>query len=366
MTALTAFVGLAAFVAVLCLGFETTVIVFLGTLPFLAWAQIHISGVPWSLVPSALLLLLTIQAISARPVGSRGRPAFGLTAVVLLYAGVASAQAFSPGLPSVLLGLRGSRLVVEPLVLYFVGSEVARRPALVRRVLRVIVATGVVVIAYAGKQWLFGFDAAERSYFRHTFPMVVRERRLTSTLPGATALGVYATLVALVLLSRVVRHRGHWARWALLGAAAMFTLFLTGQRGIQVAGLGAGLALVAVAVLRPGTRQPAARIGEALTIVVALMLAIAIITPVQDRRLASAPDRTALDAARLKLALLKSGEDETSFRLRRSRLDQVADALGVAPLGWAPGSTCSRTLIVPRTAPCSVRPASVGRTISPA
>src|SRR5204863_3550061 len=103
-----------------------------------------------------------------------------------------------------------------------------------------------------GEEWLFGFDGAERSYFRHTFPIAVRERRLTATLPGATALGVYVTLVALVLLSRVVRHRGHAARWVLLGAAAMFVLFLTGQRGIQIAGLGAGLALVVVALLRPG------------------------------------------------------------------------------------------------------------------
>jgi hypothetical protein len=280
---------------------------------------------------------MVFQAVTVKPAPGRTRPAYGLTTVILLYLGVAAAQAFSPELPSVVIGVRGLRLIAEPLVLFFIGSEVARRPQLRRQVIRMIVITGVIVIAYAGKQWLFGFDHAERAYLRHTFPIAVRERRLTSTMFGATALGIYMSLLAFVALSRVVRQRRGAIRWGLLATAAMFVLFLTGQRGVLLAGLTGGAAIVAVAVLRPGTRGPAARVGEALTVVVALALAVAITTPLQDRRQASAQGQTALDAARIKLALLKSGSQETSYQLRSSRLQQVGDALSTAPLGVGTG-----------------------------
>jgi hypothetical protein len=327
----------AAGVALLALGFDATLLTLVAVVPFLGWLSSHFPGVPWTIVPTALLVLLAFQALSLPPAGGRTRPAYGLTAVVMVYLTVAAAQAFSPGLPSVVAGLRGLRIVAEPMILFFAGSEVARRPELRRRLVRVLLVSGAVVLAYGFKQWLGGFDVAERIFFRHTFPVALRERRIFSTLLGATALGNFAAVVAFMAVADMMRQRRLRIGHAVIVVAAAFALFLTGQRGVQLAVVAAGVAVVAVVLLRPGTRHMAARAGQVLTVVFAVLLAVAIITPVQDRRQASAGGQSALDAARIKLALLKQGSQETSFQLRQDRLGQVGHALDVAPLGVGTG-----------------------------
>ncbi|MCO8126381.1 O-antigen ligase family protein [Acidimicrobiia bacterium EGI L10123] len=316
--------------------FDTKVLVLVAVLPFLGWLQAHAAGVPWSLAVTGLIALLLLHAVRERP-ASTGRGAHGLTALVLGYGAVVAAQAFSTDLPSVLTGLRGARLVVEALALYFIGAEVARRPVLVRRLVQVVLAGGALVGAYAIKQWLAGFDAAEIAHYRRTFPIAIRERRIFSTLPGASALGHHLGLVALMSGAALLVRPRRWVVPSALLATSLLGVLLTGQRGVQLSVFAAGLAVVAVALCRPAFRREGARAGQVVTVLATAVIALVLLTPVQDRRAASEPDRSAFDSARIKLALLRDGADESSARLRTERLGQTVDALLERPFGAGTG-----------------------------
>jgi hypothetical protein len=336
--------GLAAVALLVSRSFDTKVLATLGLLPFLGWLQVHLTGVPWSLVESALVAVLVVSAIRERPQPSersrRARPAYGLAGIVLLYLAVATAQAFSPDLPSALAGLRGLRLVVEPIAFFFVGGEVARRPLLLRRVRTLLLVTGAVVVLYGLRQWLGGFDAAELRFYRSTFPVAIRERRVFSTLPGASALGLYAALVGYVAVVRLLFRDGDVRRrWALtvLSVGAAVVVLICGQRGVIVAAVAGVAVILALGLLRPDLRRRSARTGQLVTVGVALLLALVVVTPVQDRRAASDPASSAFDSARIKLALLREGSQERSAELRTTRFEQAGEALHVRPLGAGTG-----------------------------
>ncbi len=316
--------------------FGTKVLVLVTVLPFLGWLQAHVPGVPWSLAVTGLIAVLLLHAVQERP-ATTGRGAHGLTALVLGYGAVVAAQAFSTDLPSVLTGLRGARLVLEALALYFVGAEVARRPVLVRRLVHVVLAGGAIVGAYAIKQWLAGFDAAEIAHYRRTFPIAIRERRIFSTLPGASALGHHLGLVALLAGATLLVRPRRWVLPSALLATSLVGVLLTGQRGVQLSVFAAGVTVVAVALCRPSFRREGARAGQVVTVLATVVVALVLLTPVQDRSAASEPGRSAFDSARIKLALLRDGADETSARLRTERLGQTVDALVERPFGAGTG-----------------------------
>lgn len=316
--------------------FDVKVLVLAGVLPTLGWLQSHLGGIPWSLAVSGLIGLVLIHAVREQPAVA-SRPAHGLTALVLAYAAVVAAQAFSTDLPSVVTGLRGARLVLEAVSLYFLGAEVARRPDLVRRLVFVVLAGGAVVAAYALKQWLGGFDAAELAHYRQTFPVAIRERRIFSTLPGASALGHHLGLVALLAGAALVVRPRRWLVPSALLAASLVGVLLTGQRGVQVSVFAAGIVVVAIALCRPSFRREGARAGQVVTVLAACVVALVLLTPVQDRRAASEPGRSALESARIKLALLRDGADERSVQLRSERLGQTVAVLLERPLGAGTG-----------------------------
>lgn len=323
--------------AFFCTSFETKVITYVVALPLVTWCDIHFSSKAWSAIPTAILVLATLQAIGLRPTTERIRPATGLTAVVFAYGGLAAIQAFNPLLPSTTLGLRGARLIVEPLLLYFVGIEVARRPALLRRLVITILAVGALVALYALRQSIVGFDAEESRFYRQNFAISFRESRVAGTMAGATVLGHHVALVAFlaigVMANRALR------TWLLTPLAVLcgFVALLTGQRGVLVSGAVALPVVLAIGILRWESRTRMARVGRAAAIAVALIVALAVSTPVQDRRLARAEGTSAYEAAKIKLAQLKSGGDETSLQLRVDRMQQLVDATHEVPLGAGSG-----------------------------
>ena len=331
-----AIVGAVVFVQ----GFRTKAVLYFAFLPFQTWFQIHFPSTLWTAVVSGLLLLLVLAALSLRPQpGSSGRAAYGLTAVVVLYGGLAIAQAFNPDLPSVLLGLRGARLFVEPILLFFVGVELAKRPAVGRAVLITVIVTGTVVILYALKQGLIGFDGDEFAHYRRNFAIGAQERRVFSTMAGASVLGHYVTLVALLvagvlLYTRTIRK--YWPGLALLACAA-YVIILTGQRGVLVSAAAAVAAAAAVGVSRLQWRARALYSAAVLSLLLGAVAALVVATPVEDRRAARLQSDNAFEAARVKLALLKTGGEETSLQLRMEHLENTFKALEVAPLGVGTG-----------------------------
>jgi len=312
------------------------ILAYLVVLPLSTYLEIHGSPL-WGSLPSFLLAGAVLQLLaSPAPVGV-GRPARGLTALVVAYGGLAVVQAFNPALPSVTLGLRGARLFVEPLLLFFVGVEVARRPELLRRVLTTVAVVGGVVALYAIRQALVGFDPTEAAWYRRSFAVSYREQRVFGTMAGATVLGHHMALVACLGLARAIQRGPWWPAWGGLAAVCGWVALLTGQRGVLLA-FGAGIAVVlGLALSRPETRHGAARAGQAVTVVAALVVALAVATPVQDRRLASAEGTSAFQAARIKLAQLKAGGDERSLALRVQRVGEMVDAVGTVPLGAGTG-----------------------------
>lgn len=321
-------------------GFPTKLLLYFAVLPFQTWLQIHVGSNLWTLAVSGLLVLAAVSSLSVRPPdGDRSRAAYGLTAVVLLYGGLAVAQAFNPDLPSVTLGIRGARLFVEPILLYFVGAEVARRPSLARKLLVVVLVTGAVVIAYGIKQGLFGFDGREFSHYRRNFAPGATERRVFSTMAGATVLGHYVTFVILlaggVLFSLRRALRG-WPLFLLI-AGAGYVIILTGQRGVLISAAAAAAASGAVAISRLQWRSAALYSAAVLTLLIGVVMALVVVTPVEDRRAARIQANSAFEAARVKLALLKTGGEETSLQLRLDHLHNAGQALTVAPLGVGTG-----------------------------
>ena len=309
-------------------------------LPFVSWLTIHVHFAYWTLVPTSVVIVMALVAFRTRPVEGPALVAYGLTAVVLMYAGVVLAEVFNPKLASVTLGVRGGRLYLEPILLFFVGAEVARRPELRRRVVTVILLAGGVVVAYALKQGITGFDLKESIYLRRTFNIALKEHRVMGTMNGATVLGHYLALVLLLIAARIMHGLGNaWLRVLeiAVAGACCYGMLLTGQRGVMLAGAAGAVVVTCVGLARSSTKGWAAVVGQGLVVVLFLAVVLAITTPIQDRRQAAKPHQSAFEAARLKFALLKEGRPESSVQGRLNLLSQIRTVADVAPFGVGAG-----------------------------
>ena len=346
--------------------FATRLTVYLLVLPFLTWLQIHLPSKEWTLVPTALVLLTAAVAIGLPPraavkqgdvrhedgeqgageheAGEHGegdrlsRPAKGLTIVVLLYAGLVAAEAFNPDLPSVTLGVRGARLVLEPLLLYFIGAEVARRPELTNRVVKILIGTGAVVAAYGVKQGFLGFDHRESLYYiGHFQTLTLHEQRTFSTMAGASVFGDYMGLVMFLCIGLIVHGSRRSVALSVLIAVCGFDMLITGQRGVIVGALAGTLVTAAIALVRRSTRRRGVFMAQVLTVLIAVLVGMVVITPLESRTTLQKQKESAFQAARLKLALLKEPNQDASVANREQRLDQLGGALEKVPLGAGSG-----------------------------
>ena len=337
---------LLAFVAVgglwlLLQSFATRLTIYLLVLPFITYLQIHAPFRDWSLVPTAILLLTAAVAIGLRPDElelRRSRPARGLTIVVLVYGGLAIVEAFNPHLPSLTLGLRGARIFVEPMLLYFIGSEVARRPELTARILKILIGTGVVVAAYGLKQAFFGFDHREVLYYvQNVQGVTLHEQRVFSTMAGATVFGTYMGMVAFLCVGLIVNGSRRVVSLGVLIAVCGLDMLVTGQRGVIVGAFVGIVVIAAMALLRRNTRRRGVRVAQALTVLVAILVGMVVITPVQPRTRLLTHKESAFQAARLKLANLKAPNKDASIANRELRVRQLGSALEKVPLGAGSG-----------------------------
>lgn len=321
--------------------FATRLTVYLLVLPVLTWLQIHLPTKEWTLVPTALVLLTAAAAIGVPQHYEGGRfprPAKGLTIIVVLYAGLAAVEAFNPDLPSVTLGIRGARLVVEPLLMYFIGAEVARRPQLTGRVIKLLIGTGVVVAAYGLKQAFFGFDRQEALYYVANYQDVtLHEQRVFSTMAGASVFGNYMGLIAFLCVGLIINGSRRVISLTILLGVCGVDMMVTGQRGVIVGALGGTLVTGGMALIRRTTRRRGVRMAQALTLLVAVLVGIVVTTPVQARNTLLTHHESAFQAAKLKLALLKEPDQDSSIADREMRLRQLGSALEKVPLGAGSG-----------------------------
>lgn len=321
--------------------FATRLTVYLLVLPFLTYLQIHVPSKEWTLVPTLLVLLTAAVAVGVPGrEGDRGasRPAKGLTVVVILYLGLAACEAFNPDLPSLTLGIRGARLVIEPMLLYFIGVEVARRPELTGRVVKLVIGTGAVVAAYGLKQAFFGFDHRESLYYLRNFQDVtLHEQRVFSTMAGASVFGDYMGLVAFLCVGLIINGSRRVLSLAVLLAVCGLDMMVTGQRGVIMGGLAGMLVMAGMALVRRRTRRRGVRMAQAITLLIAVFLGLLVITPIQPRNKLLTQHESAFQAARLKLALLKEPNNDASIANRQMRLRQLGSALEKVPLGAGTG-----------------------------
>lgn len=321
--------------------FATRLTVYLLVLPFLTWLQIHVPSKEWTLVPTAIVLLTAAVAIGLPPGRDGmppGRPAKGLTVVVVLYAGLAAVEAFNPHLPSVTLGIRGARLVIEPVLLYFIGAEVARRPELTARVTKLLIGTGAVVAAYGLKQAFLGFDHRETLYYISNFQDVtLHEQRVFSTMAGASVFGNYMGLIAFLCIGLIINGSRRVVPLAVLIGVCGVDMLVTGQRGVIMGGLAGLIVTAGMALVRRSTRRRGVRMAQAITLLVGVLVGLVVITPVQPRNTLLQHNESAFQAARLKLALLKEPNQDSSIANRQMRLRQLGSALEKVPLGAGTG-----------------------------
>lgn len=318
--------------------FTTRVTIYLLVLPFVTYLQIHVPFQGWSLVPTAVLLLTAAAAIGVPNRSGRSRPAKGLTVVVLLYGGLALVEAFNPDLPSLTLGLRGARLVVEPMLLYFIGAEVARRPDLTSRVIKLLVVTGAVVAVYGLKQAVFGFDHREALfYISNLQDVTLHEQRVFSTMAGASVFGNYMGLVAFLCVGLIVNGSRRVTALSVLLVICGFDMLVSGQRGVIVGALFGCVVTGGMALIRRRSRRRGVHMAQALTLLIAVLVGLVIITPVQARSTLRMQHESAFQAARLKLAFLKEPNKDASVKIRELRLHQLGHSLETVPLGAGTG-----------------------------
>lgn len=321
--------------------FVTRLTAYLLLLPFLTFLQVHVPFRGWSLVPSAMLVLTAAVAVGLPPGrdGARlSRPAKGLTVIVILYGGLAIAEAFNPDLPSLTLGLRGARLVVEPMLMYFIGSEVARRPELTGRVVKILIGTGAVVAAYGLKQAFFGFDHRETLYYIGNFQDVtLHEQRVFSTMAGASVFGNYMGLVAFLCIGLFINGSRRVLSLGVLLAVCGLDMMVSGQRGVIVGALAGTLVVGTMALIRRSTRRRGVRMAQALVLLIGVFVGLVVITPVQPRNALLTHKESAFQAARLKLAALKEPNKDASVANRELRLRQLGHALETVPFGAGSG-----------------------------
>lgn len=317
---------------------RTKVVIYFVLLPIVWFFKFRFPTTSVQAVPDLISLALLIQIgweIATKRLRLPARNVLFLLTVG--YALIVFVQAFNPVIFPTGEGIPGARVYLEPFVLFIAGVHYFKNGDDARLFLKVVLVMSLVVGLYMLWQVIVGYSAAEQAALssRFVFTRTLAEKKIFSTLPSPDVFGFVASLFLLAAIS--ARAAGVWPRYA----AAMAGLSAIGAvvSGLRIAVIGslvAGLLLLVVQLREDESRRSAFR---ALTVGIAasVVLGSAIIASPARTRADSVRATNAVDAAIVKLALLKQGSSEEDFESRQERTGEFLDFLSRRPWGTGPG-----------------------------
>lgn len=317
---------------------RTKVLVYFAVLPLIGWFEVHYPDGSFGAVPSFLAAVAVVHVGWELLTGRERLPAaHPYVLLVGLFAVLIVIQSRNPIIVDAGAGIGATRAYLVPLGLFFVGLRALRRPEDVRALLRVVVITALISGLYMLKQFFFGFDDAERTYWEargNTY--VIEERKLFST---AVAPDVFGFVSAYFVLACVAaRSMSVWPRLAMWTAAICSVGVVASGLRIALFALvvGGGL-LLGMLLADPRTRTGAVRLALMGTASLVVLVALVIVTPAPQDRLLTQGASTPWDAALQKLALLKHGTEDDDYRSRADRVPQFLEYMERHPWGAGPG-----------------------------
>lgn len=315
---------------------EQKVLAYFAVLPLVRWGEFHVpelAGV--KNLPDFIAFALLLHLGSAFLVRRIRLPA-GHPYVLLVagYVAIVLMQTRNPVIVPTGEGLPGARVYLEPLVLFIAGLVTVGNEQFVRRWLKVVVATSLLSGVWMLRQLLFGFSASEVAVQQQQAIRTLAEQKLFSTLGSPAVYGFVAGFF--VLLCLVARSLRIWPRLATTGTALAAVGVLASGLRIALVGTVAAVVLLLVVLMRSPARTFAVRtviVGTAASLLLATLVAV---TPIGDRD-DTFDAANPMEAAIVKLALLKQGSADEDVAGRTRRLGLFVEFMGEHPGGAGPG-----------------------------
>ncbi len=288
------------------------------------------------LTPLVALMALTklvqrnrFQIIRATPLAS----------AVTILAGIFFVQILNPLQGGLMIGLSGAMLILVPVCWFYFGQEVNFR--LIRIVLHLIVAIGIVTSLYGVYQLIYGYPQFERYWLENVeFYVSIgvgHVKRPLATFTSAEEWGRYIGMGALIAFGFAVGTKQWLSRlaWFLCTAGLSTVLLFTGQR---TAIFGLLLGFVTLIVLgAKNLRGAAARL--ALLLVPFLLVAVFAKPPSEDEMWSKEESETVgtLLSHAQRGTLQPTGEDSLYVRFEIWK-DLITNVIPYRPLGSGLGA----------------------------
>lgn len=206
---------------------------------------------PLLLITSAVSITIFISLTLNHEMDFAGTPASKL---VFLFLVVGLIQVFNPNQGSLLVGLTGVMINLIPISFFFIARSVSDH-AMTQRMMRIMMALGVLTALYGISQVFFGFRGFERNFIDSGFTALTvgGTTRPFSTFNNPAEFASYLHLAftasfAMLLFSP----RGKRWMWLAASCVIVYAGFLTGSRGFTVK---AGLAIIVLLAARAKHRS---------------------------------------------------------------------------------------------------------------
>ncbi|HEX9713376.1 MAG TPA: hypothetical protein VGB52_12615 [Actinomycetota bacterium] len=212
---------------------------------------------PLLLITSAVSITVLISLILNKEMDFGGTP---LSKVVFLLLAVGVLQIFNPeqgeGMSGLLVGLTGVMINLIPISFFFIARSISDL-AMTHRIVRIVIAIGVLSGLYGISQVFFGFRGFERQFIESGFTALTvgGTTRPFSTFNNPAEFASYLHLAftaAFAMLLFTPRGKRIW--WLVAAVVITYAGFLTGSRGFTVK---VGLAVIVLLAARAKNRAMA-------------------------------------------------------------------------------------------------------------
>ena len=252
-------------------------------------------------------------------------------AVLILLAGWNIAEVFNPNIVDILGGLRGLRVLIEPIIAYGLMLVYFRNRENVRLWIWLILIFGGIAMLWAVKITAIGYSGFEQKYIEATdvAGTLVGENRNMGTMSNPMSWGLLSLWVMLFAVAVLLEDRRFPKKWLLviLVPLAGLCVMTTGNRILLFAAAVALPAMIACAI---GARATRFRAGILLIVVAVAGIFLWSWIPNQVQISSGGFARlNPIEVMRQKLARLKDPGKET--KAYESRLDRTSEILEIIP-----------------------------------
>jgi len=327
--------GAAATLLMVTTSLRTKAMMAMPALLLVGWLVVHHQSSTMRAVPDAIVFLVLAhfvwELVTNQIRISWTRP---YVVLVLMFAAAVLIQTWNPIIRAVGGASTGARSYLAPMSMFLIGLAVMRTASDARALLKVLVATTVVVDGYMLKQLVLGFDAAERRYWSNSSAGVLTEHKLFSTLVSPDDYGLIAAVLAIACLAA---HSARiWPRLSLL--AGLVSMLGAAASGVRI-NLVALLAAASVYLLAQLSYRDTGRFALGALVVGAaalLVLGMSVAATAPQPRYAIGVNHNPLATEVAKLALLKQGTADADIASRVVRARDFLSYMVHHPWGAGP------------------------------